>query len=498
MIVVARRRVSIAIATLAFAAGALSAHAQDVQAPLLSINNPIDGDYTNSAVLTVSGTASDSGQGDSGIASVTVNGASATGGTAAGSDTASWSYDLPLVTGTNHIAVVATDGSAGANQSSQSVDVAYAPLIEDAEPNGLADVWQVATGQTDPDLDAEPDGYTNLEEYRAGTNPNSAASHPEGAGGVNYVLFRDTFDDSQWEDRWQLGGLDVNAAYTLIENGSELTATLVRPASACKGVFPESFAMVAGTELVYHARLRLLGYGQTTLGIVRDVSAGNRLEVILDADQSPYVRVDSADAGVLTSTEGTSGPYQGQTVDVRIVKNGALYTVFVNHVQVASVTNNGIGNATLRPFAGITSCADDTGSLDTRFDVIELLVDRDADGRADTREDGNANGSVDAGESNPLAADTDNDTIADGFDNCVLHVNANQRDANGEGYGNRCDADLNNNGIVNSLDLGLFKADYLTTDADSDLNGDGIVNSLDLGIFKALYLKAPGPSGLIW
>jgi hypothetical protein len=93
--------------------------------------------------------------------------------------------------------------------------------------------------------------------------------------------------------------------------------------------------------------------------------------------------------------------------------------------------------------------------------------------------------------------DEDGDSIRDANDNCKAVADANQRDTDGDGYGNFCDGDLNNDGIVNSLDLGLFKQRFLTTNADADLNGDGTVNSLDLGLFKGLFLKPPGPSGLV-
>jgi len=94
------------------------------------------------------------------------------------------------------------------------------------------------------------------------------------------------------------------------------------------------------------------------------------------------------------------------------------------------------------------------------------------------------------------ATDSDGDGIDDTSDNCILVPNADQRDSDDDGFGNMCDADLNNDNNVNSLDLGLFKKRYLTTDADADLNGDGKVNSLDLGRFKQLYLKNPGPTGV--
>jgi RHS repeat-associated protein len=71
-----------------------------------------------------------------------------------------------------------------------------------------------------------------------------------------------------------------------------------------------------------------------------------------------------------------------------------------------------------------------------------------------------------------------------------------------DGYGNACDADLNNNGFVNATDLGLFKAAFGMGTGQSgfnpaaDFNADGIVNVLDLGVFKPLFGTSPGPSAL--
>jgi hypothetical protein len=106
--------------------------------------------------------------------------------------------------------------------------------------------------------------------------------------------------------------------------------------------------------------------------------------------------------------------------------------------------------------------------------------------------------------------DTDNDGVPDYQDNCIQHANGplipdaggnSQQDSNNDGFGNACDADLNNDGQTNSLDLGLLRQVFYTTEADpdfdpdSDLNGDGAVNSLDLGIVNTLFYHPPGPSG---
>lgn len=93
-------------------------------------------------------------------------------------------------------------------------------------------------------------------------------------------------------------------------------------------------------------------------------------------------------------------------------------------------------------------------------------------------------------------ADDDNDGIANSQDNCSAQSNPQQIDADGDGIGNRCDADLNNDCIINSVDLGLFRAVFWTADAVADFNADGTVNAQDVGIMRSSFLAAPGPSGL--
>lgn len=90
--------------------------------------------------------------------------------------------------------------------------------------------------------------------------------------------------------------------------------------------------------------------------------------------------------------------------------------------------------------------------------------------------------------------DADNDQIDDGVDNCLGAANASQRDTDGDGYGNWCDADLNNDAKVNFADLAIFRSSFATSNADADLDGNGNVNFADLARFKALFGKAPGPS----
>lgn len=97
--------------------------------------------------------------------------------------------------------------------------------------------------------------------------------------------------------------------------------------------------------------------------------------------------------------------------------------------------------------------------------------------------------------------DTDGDGTIDALDNCRLLANANQADSNGDGFGNRCDADLNNNGATNAQDTGLYRQQLgqpsvAPTYNAADINANGAVNAQDTGLVRQLLGSPPGPSGL--
>lgn len=100
--------------------------------------------------------------------------------------------------------------------------------------------------------------------------------------------------------------------------------------------------------------------------------------------------------------------------------------------------------------------------------------------------------------------DADGDGQDNAADNCALRVNkgvpnvADQRDTDGDSYGNACDADLDNNGIVDNADLNAMKSQFLrrNPNPNADLNGDGKVNFADFAIARGYLNGPPGPNGV--
>ena len=146
---------------------------------------------------------------------------------------------------------------------------------------------------------------------------------------------------------------------------------------------------------------------------------------------------------------------------------------------------------TLAPGASITVSMP---MVITAGTVAGRLITLDAEVRTDTTAQATHTATALVGTG--TFTDSDADGVANLFDNCIGIPNPDQRDTDGDGFGNRCDADLNNSGFVNAADLAIFKSRFGTAEPNADFNGSGFVNAGDLAIFKSLFGRAPGPSGI--
>lgn len=95
--------------------------------------------------------------------------------------------------------------------------------------------------------------------------------------------------------------------------------------------------------------------------------------------------------------------------------------------------------------------------------------------------------------------DQDGDGVWNSDDNCTLVANPSQCDSDGDGFGNHCDGDFDNNGVVNSFDLSFMRTNFGASVGDpfhaADLDCNGVVNTFDLSKLRSSFGTAPGPEG---
>ena len=150
----------------------------------------------------------------------------------------------------------------------------------------------------------------------------------------------------------------------------------------------------------------------------------------------------------------------------------------------------------LADFPADPACFAPYAEIENRWDLAcDDGLDNDSDGFADHAD--TDCGSLTTGIEH---TDVDSDGVSP-RDNCTLVPNPSQLDSDLDGYGNLCDGDFDEDGIVAATDIFHFKQAYhsvagdLRYRADVDLDGDGAVSSSDFSRFRSMYLRSPGPSG---
>ena len=96
----------------------------------------------------------------------------------------------------------------------------------------------------------------------------------------------------------------------------------------------------------------------------------------------------------------------------------------------------------------------------------------------------------------PGLGDTDGDGWDDVFDNCMTSSNASQLDVDGDGCGNICDGDYDNDADVDGGDFLTFRGGFIANASGvTDHDGDGDTDGTDFLTFRGQFIQSvPGPS----
>jgi hypothetical protein len=144
----------------------------------------------------------------------------------------------------------------------------------------------------------------------------------------------------------------------------------------------------------------------------------------------------------------------------------------------------------------------DVGSFNTLTDLIfnGAPVDIDYDLRPNGTfpdigaDEGQSGGGSGGG---PLAViDSDGDGVLDSADNCTLVANPGQEESDGDIYGDACDADFNNDGVVDFGDVMVALGLINQPGPKADFDQNGVVNFGDITHLLGMLNTPSGPSGL--
>ena len=210
------------------------------------------------------------------------------------------------------------------------------------------------------------------------------------------------------------------------------------------------------------------------------------------------------------------GDQIGGFLEVDSAASGPNSTFTGADILLAEVSVGSLGSGvTEGPFTGTSLTTDANGEIvsgtgqiitnvDTPFGAAEVVIVLDA--TSGTWEATTTFFNLGVVSSGTLMftrrVDMDGDGVADDMDNCTLVANPTQLDSNGDGFGNICDPDLDNNGSVAFADYVVLTTAFLSVpgdpnwNPDADLNGDNSISFSDIALFPPYFLGPPGPSGV--
>jgi len=210
--------------------------------------------------------------------------------------------------------------------------------------------------------------------------------------------------------------LDVASQELLLRSRTDATA------------FERYDVSTPGSAVATGAHTTAAGSHPAGLHWVDDASSGATLLVLGDTDDNAVYVYDSL--GGLTSSVSITAP-------------GAVEFYPLDETE-ADDDGDGLWDSVELGATGLTESAYNDSDPSTTTDPDD--PDSDDDGLLDGEEDLDADGALDADETDPADDDSDDDGSDDGTDNCPLEYNPDQDDLDGDGFGDDCDDDVDGDG----------------------------------------------------
>jgi hypothetical protein len=278
--------------------------AADTTGPSLTITSHTTGQNVSTASITVSGTATDSGRGNSGISSVSVNGARATGDTATGAGIANWTRTFTLTSGANTITVVARDGSSGQNSTTQTITVTYTAATSNNNFSSAATMSGNAGSISGSNLGAN----------------NETGEPVAGGGGSNSVWWRWT-PSSSGSATIDTIGSDFDT-YLSVYTGTSLSAlTLVAQDDDSGGSLMSRVTFSAVSSQTYFVAVTGFNSGSGNIRLNWQVSGSDSSGPILSITSHSNEQTVSASSITVSGTATDSG--RGDTGISSVTVNGS-------------------------------------------------------------------------------------------------------------------------------------------------------------------------------
>jgi hypothetical protein len=323
------------------------------------------------------------------------------------------------------------------------------PFDPDVDGDGLLDGWEIANFgnfNRDGTGDADGDGLTDLQEFRAGTNPN----HPDTDG--------DGLTDSQEHDVYHTNPTNADTDGDGLSDWDEIFVYKTNPLDPDM----DDDGLTDGDEVLIYGSLPR---NPDTDG--DGMSDGFEIQYFTDF-----------------SHDGTFDSDKDLLTDLEEFKNGT------------DPTNEDTDGDGLKDGREVKTYRTDPLNPDTDWDGLTdgdeitkgtdpLKPDTDGDGLWDGVETGTTTfvDETDTG-SDPKKPDTDGDGLTDGDEVKLYRSDPNKKDTDGDGMPDWWEADYDRDGVSDLAEVVL----YGTSPRNPDTDGDGMLDGYEVGL---MYVQAP-------